>query len=147
MEAVIFCGIQASGKTTFYARTFLETHVRISRDLLRTPHREAVLLRACLETRMAFVVDKLNATAEDRRPYVEAARDAGFRVAGYWFDARSAEAIPRNAAREPKARVPERGIYGTHKRLRPPRFEEGFDALYRVVIDPATGFAVSPVPG
>lgn len=32
MEAVIFVGIQASGKTSFYLERFFETHVRISRD-------------------------------------------------------------------------------------------------------------------
>jgi predicted kinase len=31
MEAVILVGIQASGKSTFYAQRFFDTHVRISR--------------------------------------------------------------------------------------------------------------------
>jgi shikimate kinase len=34
VEAVVLCGIQGSGKTTLYVARFLETHVRISRDLL-----------------------------------------------------------------------------------------------------------------
>jgi predicted kinase len=29
MEAVLFIGIQASGKTTFYRERFFDTHVRI----------------------------------------------------------------------------------------------------------------------
>ena len=36
MEAVILCGVQGSGKTTLYRDRFLETHARISMDLLRT---------------------------------------------------------------------------------------------------------------
>ncbi len=44
MEEVIFCGIQASGKTTFYRERFFDTHVRISLDLLRTRRREQLLL-------------------------------------------------------------------------------------------------------
>jgi predicted kinase len=40
MEAVVFIGIQASGKTTFYQQRFFATHVRISLDLLRTRERE-----------------------------------------------------------------------------------------------------------
>ena len=41
MEAVIVCGIQGAGKTAFVRERFFETHVRISRDLLRTAHRES----------------------------------------------------------------------------------------------------------
>ena len=36
MEAVVLCGLQGSGKTTLYRDRFLETHVRLSMDLLRT---------------------------------------------------------------------------------------------------------------
>jgi len=70
MEAVVFCGIQASGKTTYYARHFLHTHVRISLDLLRTRHRETLFLEACLETQMRFVADNTNPTREERARYV-----------------------------------------------------------------------------
>ena len=62
MEAVIFCGIQASGKTTFYRDRFFDTHVRISMDLLRTRRREQLLLGACIEGKQQFVVDNTNAT-------------------------------------------------------------------------------------
>ena len=34
MEAVIFVGVQASGKTTFYKEQLFRSHVRISLDLL-----------------------------------------------------------------------------------------------------------------
>jgi predicted kinase len=40
MEAVIFVGIQASGKSTFYCQRFFATHMRISLDMLRTRRRE-----------------------------------------------------------------------------------------------------------
>jgi hypothetical protein len=48
MEAIIFCGIQATGKTGFYKERFLQTHVRISLDLLKTRYREDLLLDACI---------------------------------------------------------------------------------------------------
>jgi hypothetical protein len=36
MEVVIFAGIPASGKSTFYLQRFFETHIRINPDMLRT---------------------------------------------------------------------------------------------------------------
>ena len=45
MEAVILCGLQGSGKTTLYRDRFIETHVRVSMDLLRTRAREAAFRR------------------------------------------------------------------------------------------------------
>ena len=81
MEAVVLTGLQGSGKSSFYADRFSATHVRISRDLLRTAHREARFLDVCLETRQKLVVDKVNATRDDRRPYVEAARELAGRGA------------------------------------------------------------------
>ncbi|MBN1315005.1 MAG: hypothetical protein JXA42_06040 [Anaerolineales bacterium] len=36
MQAVIFIGIQATGKSTFFKERFFNTHVRISLDLLKT---------------------------------------------------------------------------------------------------------------
>lgn len=85
MEAVVFCGIQASGKTTFYLERFFKSHVRLNLDMLKTRHRERVLLNACLETGQRFVVDNTNPTASERRRYVEPAIAAGFRVVGYFF--------------------------------------------------------------
>ena len=39
-EAAVFCGIQGSGKTTFYRARFAATHARINLDELKTRHRE-----------------------------------------------------------------------------------------------------------
>ena len=39
MQAVIFIGIQGSGKTTFYRDRFFNTHFRINLDMLKTRHR------------------------------------------------------------------------------------------------------------
>ena len=36
MEAVLFVGLQASGKSTFYRERFFRTHVRINLDMLKT---------------------------------------------------------------------------------------------------------------
>src|ERR671914_1237159 len=110
MEAVIFCGVQGSGKTTLYRDRFLTTHVHVSMDVLRTRHREEAFLRLCLETRQRFVVDNTNPTAADRRRYVEPARAAGFKVIGYLVEVDPAVALGRNAEREPGRRVPVVGV-------------------------------------
>ncbi len=60
MEAVVFIDIQASGKTTFYKQGFFESHICINLDMLKTRHREAVLLESCLQMKQPFVVDNTN---------------------------------------------------------------------------------------
>ncbi len=139
------CGIQGAGKSTFARERFFDTHVRISRDLLRTAHREARFLSVCLETRQPFVVDKINATRADRAPYVDAALEAGFRAVAYWLDVRPRDAIARNAARPERSRVPVKAILGTYKRLEVPSRDEGFAELWHVDLTP-DGFIVVPAP-
>ena len=80
MEAIIFCGIQGSGKSTFYLRHFYPTHVRLNLDMLHTRHREAILLHACLAAQQPFVIDNTNATIAKRARYISLAKAAGFRV-------------------------------------------------------------------
>jgi predicted kinase len=144
MEAVILVGIQASGKSTFYQQRFFDTHVRISRDLLRTRNRERLLLQACLESKQPFVVDNTSVMAEERARYVAPAKAAGFRVVCYYFRTETRAAIARNKLREGRAVVPIPGILGTYKKLEEPRMEEGFDELYTVTLTPANEFVVEP---
>ena len=136
MEAIVLCGVQASGKTTLYRDRFLATHVRISMDLLRSRAREAAFLKLCLETHQPFVVDNTNPTPAERRRYVEPARAAGFRVIGYLVEIDAAVALARNASRAGRARVSERGVLGTAKRFVRPTPTEGFDELWHATAAP-----------
>ncbi|HEU0297800.1 MAG TPA: AAA family ATPase [Longimicrobium sp.] len=145
MEAVILVGIQASGKSTFYAQRFFDTHVRISRDLLKTRNRERLLLQACIEGKQPFVVDNTSVRAEERAPYIAAARAAGYRVVCYFFRTETRAAIARNRLRQGKAAVPIPGILGTYKKLEEPRMEEGFDEIYAVTLTPSNEFVVQPL--
>lgn len=142
MQAVIFIGIQATGKTTFYVRRFLNTHVRISLDQLRTRHREARFLDACLQTQQRFVVDNTNPTKEDRKRYIEMAKDTGYEVVGYYFQSRVHVAIGRNDSRPEPEQIPPKGILGTYNKLELPSYAEGFDHLYYVSIADEGGFCV-----
>lgn len=141
MEAIVLCGIQATGKSTFCRERFFATHVRLNLDMLRTRHREELLLQACLAAKQPFVLDNTNATRAERQRYVAAARNAGFRVIAYYFESRISEALLRNASRTAEAQIAERGIKGTAGRLEIPARDEGFDEMYYVRIT-ADGFSV-----
>lgn len=139
MEAIIFVGLQASGKSSFYRERFFATHVRISLDLLRTRYRERRLLSLCLETRQPFVVDNTNPTCDDRRRYIDAARSAGFSIVGYYFSGRIGECLVRNQQRSQP--VPDVGILATARKLQIPSMDEGFGSLNYVRLD-ASGFVI-----
>lgn len=132
MEALIFIGIQATGKSTFYKARFSDTHIRLNLDMLRTRHRERVLLSAMLEAKQPFVLDNTNPTTADRAGYIAAAKEAKFRIVGYYFKSQVKQAIERNAQRTPDDAVPERAVLGTYNRLEIPSLDEGFDELFYV---------------
>ena len=134
MEMVLFIGMQATGKSTFFLQKFFNTHIRINLDMLKTRHRETVLIDACIAAKQPFVVDKTNPTVVDRARYISLGKNAGFRVAGYYFASKLHDAMKRNAARVPECRVPDVGLLGTHAKLQLPALSEGFDALHYVQI-------------
>ena len=141
-EAVLLIGIQAVGKSTFYRQRFSETHTHINLDTLKTRGREKALLEACLATQQSFVVDNTNATVEFRARYIHAAKQADFRVIGYYFQSKALDAIQRNRERPAQQVVPDLAIWGTAKRLQVPKPSEGFDQLYYVVQIPPDGFEI-----
>jgi predicted kinase len=145
MEAVILCGVQGAGKTTLYRDRFLETHVHVAMDLLRTRARERAFVALCLEQRQPFVVDATNPTPADRRPYVAPALAAGFRVVGYLVEVADTQALARNAARGGRARVPAAAVVGTGRRLLRPTLEEGFDELWHATAAPDGGWRIEPL--
>jgi predicted kinase len=142
MEVILFVGIQATGKSSFYRRHFFQSHVRVSLDLLKTRRRERRFFELCLETGQPVVVDNTNPTIADRTRYIPLAREAGFRVVGYYFQSMLKEAIRRNASRPPGEQIPIPGIGGTAARLELPTLAEGFDALHYVRIGEDGDFVV-----
>jgi predicted kinase len=134
MEAILFCGIQAAGKTSFYGQNFVNTHMRISLDLLNTRNKEKLFIKTCLDINQRFVVDNTNPTKKERQKYIQLAKSAKFRIVGYYFKTEVQKAIERNLKRKGKEKIPEVGIRGTHNRLEIPEIGEGFDELYLVEI-------------
>lgn len=142
MQAIIFIGIQASGKSTFFQQQFFHSHIRLNLDMLKTRHREQILLRACLEAKQPFVIDNTNATRADRARYISAAKEAGFSVVGYYFQSKLQDSIARNNQRSGKALIPVKGIMATHRKLELPSFDEGFEQLFYVALNDANEFVV-----
>lgn len=142
MQVIIFIGIQASGKSTFFQQRFFHSHLRLNLDMLKTRHREQILLGACLAAKQPFVIDNTNATRADRANYISAAKDAGFSVVGYYFQSKLQASIARNNQRSGKALIPVKGILATHRKLELPSFDEGFDQLFYVAINDAHEFVV-----
>jgi predicted kinase len=142
MEAIIFIGIQSTGKSTFYQQRFFATHIRVNLDMLKTRNRERIFLTACLEAKQPFVVDNTNVTRESRAGYISQAKASRFSVVGYYFKSALQSAIERNDQRIGKARIPLRGIVATHRKLEPPSYDEGFDQLFYVEIGDDGAFIV-----
>jgi predicted kinase len=142
-EAVIFVGVQGSGKTSFYRQKFEDTHKRISLDALRTRPREKAMFEQCLLAKESFVVDNTNPLPSDRARYISPAHQAGFRVVAYFFETELRDAIRRNHQRAGKEKVPAAAIVATFRKLQRPSPAEGFDAIYTVKISPQGAFVVS----
>lgn len=134
-SAVIFSGLQASGKSAFYAEHFASTHVRVNLDELHTRNKERLLLEECLAAGKSFVVDNTNPTALDRARYILPAKEAGYSITGIYFRSSVKECIERNEGRVGKAKVPFIAITATAAKLEIPDIAERFDELYYVRIE------------
>lgn len=145
MEAVLFIGIPATGKSTYYKQRFADTHLRISGDMFRgNKSIEKDLIEACLKHGQPFVIDKMNFTEVHRAPYLERAKQMGFLRIGYYFQSVRAEALLRNQNPDRKKKaLPDIAIHGAVSKLQLPRYEEGFDRLHYVRLAPPSVFMVS----
>ena len=142
MQLIIFTGVQASGKSTFYQQYFYHTHLRLNLDMLKTRHRENILFEAALTSKTKMVIDNTNMTRIDRERYIQRAKDAEFEIISYYFETDLHSTLQRNAQREGKANIPEKGVRATLQRLEIPHQSEGFDELFKVNLIENNGFAI-----
>ena len=133
-SCIIFIGLQASGKTTFYRERFSDLpHVNL--DTLHTRNKERILIETCLAAGKSFVVDNTNPTRKDRERYIPLAKENGYRIIGYYFQSSISACKERNSRREGKARLPDVALMSVYTALELPDWNEGFDELYYVKID------------
>lgn len=138
---IIFTGIPASGKSSFYKELFFNSHLRVSMDLLNTRNKENKLLQYGFETQSRMVIDNTNVTRESRKKYIEAAKQNRYQITGYFFESPVQDCLERNKNR--KDSINETGIKAKYKELEKPGFEEGFDKIFTVTIVNNT-FEITP---
>lgn len=78
VELIVFSGLQASGKTTFYRERFSATHVRISKDAWpnarKKEDRQRRLIDEHLRAGKPVIVDNTNPTPLERESLIAIAR-------------------------------------------------------------------------
>ncbi|HVJ88618.1 MAG TPA: ATP-binding protein, partial [Labilithrix sp.] len=131
---VVFIGLQASGKTTFFRQRFAETHAHVSKDNFRNARhrdqRQLRLLEDALRAGNGIVLDNTDPAREDRALAIAKAKELGAAIVGFYFESRVATCRERNALRDGTARVPEVALRSTAARLERPRLDEGFSRLW-----------------
>ena len=146
MELVLFIGLQGSGKSSFYRERLAATHVLVSKDLWpnarKREARQRRLIAQALAQGRSVVVDNTNPCVEDREPLIAIGREHGARVVGYAFESDLEACLARNGGRVGRARVEDKAIHITSRKLRWPSLAEGFDELFHVRLDPEGGFHV-----
>ena len=130
MEAIIFIGIPASGKSTLYHEKFADTHLRINLDMLKTRSREKILLDAVIKMKQPIVIDNTNVTANLRSAYLITLKAVKFTTIAYFFVPDFKLSVERNKNR--KTKVPLVAIKAMAKHLEIPTYAEGFDKIYEV---------------
>jgi predicted kinase len=133
LELIIFVGMQAAGKSTYYAANLAATHVHVSKDLMKNVRdrdaRQLQIIERALQSGQSAIVDNTNPTPLIRAPLIELGKRHGARVIAYFFEAIVKDAVARNRLREGRARVPDVAMYVTARRIVAPALTEGFDEI------------------
>lgn len=130
---ILFIGIPASGKSTFYHNVLEDRNLAyVSLDDLRTRTRERTAFEAALAARRSVAVDNTNVTKAFRARYIAPAKTAGYRIVGLFFQSVVADCVMRNEKREGSARIRRLAILGMSRQLELPSPDEGFDELFFV---------------
>lgn len=145
MQLIIFTGVQASGKSSYYLLNLYHSHLRINLDMLKTRHRENMIFEAALASKTKMVIDNTNPDQMSRARYIQRARNAGFEVYSYYFETDLSSSLERNRHRVGKANIPEVGVRATYKKLEIPNLDEGFDAIFKIKIIGNGEFSIEPI--
>lgn len=132
---ILFIGIPASGKSTFYHRVLEDLSLDyVSLDALGTRAREKSAFDAALAARRSVAVDNTNVTKALRAKYLAPAKAAGYRTVGLFFQSVLSDCLARNETREGAAKLKRLALLGMSAQLELPSKDEGFDSLFFVRI-------------
>ena len=131
-EMLIFIGIPASGKTSFYNYYYKNSYKHINLDTLKTRYQENLAIKEGLKYNDNFVIDNTNVTKRERAKYIAIGKENNYKIIGYYFKSSIPECIERNEKRENK--IPRTAVANKFNNLEIPSLEEGFDELYYVSI-------------
>lgn len=135
MNLVIFTGLQASGKSTYYKRNYVDTHVRVNLDMLKASRsKERKLMDGCIDAKIPCVIDNTNLTVEHRKVYIERYSQAGYQIESCFFDSSLEECLERNSTRDDKPPIANVALYTASKKLQIPEHCEGFTRVIAVSI-------------
>ena len=132
--AVIFIGIPASGKSSYYKKYF-NGFEHINLDTLHTRNKEQRILEQCIMDEKSFVVDNTNPTKGDRQRYIIMAKENGYEVVGYFFQSILKDCIERNNQRVGKEKIYPKAIAAISNKLEIPDLDEGYQHIYFVKIE------------
>jgi len=133
-ELIIFVGLPAAGKSTYYFANLAATHVHISKDLMpnarRRDDRQTLAVEQALSAGKSVVVDNTNPSCAIRSPLIALGKRHGARIIAYYFECSVRTALMRNRQREGRGHVPDVAIFVAQKKLQPPALDEGFDEVH-----------------
>ena len=131
----LLMGIPASGKTTFCRGVLTDPALEIvSQDASGTRAREWAAFEGALAGRRSVAVDDTNVEKSRRGRFLAAAKAAGYRTVGLFFQSVLADCLARNEAREGRDRIKPLAVRGKAAQLELPSRDEGFDGLFFVRI-------------
>jgi len=139
---IIFIGIPATGKSTFYQKNFADTHIRVNLDMLKTRNRESKLIQFCIETEQPMVIDNTNPSKKEREKYFPLLKKVKMPIIGFYFQANLDICIKRNEKRLDK-NLPKVAVIASYQRLEIPSMNEGFDKLFSVHITEDRAFKIT----
>ena len=96
-ELIVFVGLPASGKTTYFRRTCADTHQHVSKDIMprsvKKDKRQGELIAEALAAGRSVVVDNTYPTVASRAPLLALARQYGARAVAIEFLAEVRECV------------------------------------------------------
>ena len=132
-ELIIFIGIPASGKSTFYIKHYLGSHIHINLDTLKSRSREWALFTTAVAYDSDIVVDNTNINKEKRARYINYVKTRGYTIKCVNFKASAKDCNLRNIGR--KAEVPKGVIERFLNDYEEPSHAEGFNHIETIMVD------------